>query len=491
MTFPTGFKFSYSGDCRPSKTFAEIGKGSTVLLHEATFDDEMHRDADAKKHSTTSEAIGVGLAMEARRILLTHFSQRYQKIPVMSDIDKLDVKLEEEIDAVDDIDETALDTAVNETGTEMSLDTAVNENGAGMSLDTASDQIGTKAALDTALNAPDTESSLNTASNEPRIEKVHNTALNEPETETARDIASNDTGTKDALDEALIEAEIETAMGSASNKTGIETAELDASIARSFTDANADWQTSEAESELLKTKQGTNFTPVKQALPTDLKVGFAFDYMCVRVGDIIHLEKFTPALLKLYEEEERRKQEEAELRKKEEAELRKKEEALKIKNEGGGQNLLAGENGVLKSGKKAAKKLAKKAERQAKIERNCVDAHTKSKRGDGDLHAISVSTGSGVPAKPPLAEAEGAPQPISPSLENASLPTEGEAGAKPPQQDHTPVQAQSDEIHRDLTIPYDLPSAPGTPAPIPLSPPDMASLDQAVRLSPQQGTAPP
>ncbi|TKA57531.1 hypothetical protein B0A49_11599, partial [Cryomyces minteri] len=83
VTFPTGFKVSYSGDCRPSKAFARIGKGSTVLIHEATFDDELRGDALAKKHSTTSEALGVGAAMGARATVLTHFSQRYQKIPVM------------------------------------------------------------------------------------------------------------------------------------------------------------------------------------------------------------------------------------------------------------------------------------------------------------------------------------------------------------------------------------------------------------------------
>ena len=53
------------------------------MIHEATFDDELKGDAYAKKHSTTSEALGVGKRMNARRILLTHFSQRYQKIPVM------------------------------------------------------------------------------------------------------------------------------------------------------------------------------------------------------------------------------------------------------------------------------------------------------------------------------------------------------------------------------------------------------------------------
>src|SRR2546430_2629168 len=94
VTFPDGFKFSYSGDCRPSKDFIAIGKGSTVLLHEATFDDELRVDAVAKKHSTTSEALGVGAAMGARRVLLTHFSQRYQKIPVMDSTEGQDLRIE-------------------------------------------------------------------------------------------------------------------------------------------------------------------------------------------------------------------------------------------------------------------------------------------------------------------------------------------------------------------------------------------------------------
>ncbi|KAE8392317.1 hypothetical protein BDV23DRAFT_151490 [Aspergillus alliaceus] len=80
LVFPDGFKVSFSGDCRPSASFAHIGHGSTVLIHEATFQDNMGVSAIAKKHSTTSEALEVGRRMEARSILLTHFSQRYQKI---------------------------------------------------------------------------------------------------------------------------------------------------------------------------------------------------------------------------------------------------------------------------------------------------------------------------------------------------------------------------------------------------------------------------
>ncbi|KAK5116515.1 hypothetical protein LTR62_008064 [Meristemomyces frigidus] len=83
FTWPSDFKVSYSGDCRPSQAFIKIGKNSTVLIHEATFDDELKGDAVAKKHSTTSEALGVAAGMQAKACVLTHFSQRYQKIPVL------------------------------------------------------------------------------------------------------------------------------------------------------------------------------------------------------------------------------------------------------------------------------------------------------------------------------------------------------------------------------------------------------------------------
>ncbi|KAJ5872941.1 uncharacterized protein N7529_005294 [Penicillium soppii] len=80
LVFPHGFKVSYSGDCRPSEKFAAIGQGSTVLIHEATFQPDMVGSAMAKRHSTSAEAIEIGRRMQARSILLTHFSQRYQKV---------------------------------------------------------------------------------------------------------------------------------------------------------------------------------------------------------------------------------------------------------------------------------------------------------------------------------------------------------------------------------------------------------------------------
>ncbi|KAL8734611.1 MAG: hypothetical protein Q9181_003145 [Wetmoreana brouardii] len=114
VKFPTGFKFSYSGDCRPSSRFVQIGRGSTVLVHEATFDDQMQNDAKAKKHSTMSEAIGVAQAMGAKRLILTHFSQRYQKLPDISALDKIKVRFDDaeisnnEAEAADVLDDPEL-----------------------------------------------------------------------------------------------------------------------------------------------------------------------------------------------------------------------------------------------------------------------------------------------------------------------------------------------------------------------------------------------
>ncbi|KAF9159871.1 Zinc phosphodiesterase ELAC protein 2 [Actinomortierella ambigua] len=81
MTHTDGWKIVYSGDTRPCKNLVEAGMNATVLLHEATFEDDMEDEARIKNHSTTDEAIRVGEGMRAQFTLLTHFSQRYPKIP--------------------------------------------------------------------------------------------------------------------------------------------------------------------------------------------------------------------------------------------------------------------------------------------------------------------------------------------------------------------------------------------------------------------------
>lgn len=56
-----------------------------LWLLQATFEDSLVDEAIAKNHSTTTEAIDIGNSAGAYRIILTHFSQRYPKIPVVEE----------------------------------------------------------------------------------------------------------------------------------------------------------------------------------------------------------------------------------------------------------------------------------------------------------------------------------------------------------------------------------------------------------------------
>ncbi|KAJ3185591.1 Zinc phosphodiesterase ELAC protein 2 [Geranomyces variabilis] len=76
-----GCKLVFSGDCRPSENLIEAGKGATIVIHEGTLCDSMKDEADRKRHCTIGQAIQVAEKMQARNLLLTHFSQRYPKMP--------------------------------------------------------------------------------------------------------------------------------------------------------------------------------------------------------------------------------------------------------------------------------------------------------------------------------------------------------------------------------------------------------------------------
>lgn len=67
------------------KRFFHLGANSDILIHEATMEDELAHEAVSKMHSTTSQAIAIGQKMKAKHILLTHFSQRYAKLPRFND----------------------------------------------------------------------------------------------------------------------------------------------------------------------------------------------------------------------------------------------------------------------------------------------------------------------------------------------------------------------------------------------------------------------
>ena len=187
-----------------------------MLLHEATFDDELKSDAIAKKHSTTSEAIGVGVAMEARRVILTHFSQRYQNLPSMGAMDNPSVYLED----AEDVDDPSA--------------------GMDQQVEGSTRPLRSQASIDDILGALDESTSQALTEPQPPKQSSAHTAAPELPSES----------------------------------TPITLAQIIAS----------------------------NINPTPRPQLNDMKIGVAFDYMRVKVGDIIHLEKFTPALRELYKE---------------------------------------------------------------------------------------------------------------------------------------------------------------------------------------------
>uniref|UniRef100_A0A8C6UBN8 Zinc phosphodiesterase ELAC protein 2 n=1 Tax=Neogobius melanostomus TaxID=47308 RepID=A0A8C6UBN8_9GOBI len=82
LTHGSGWRLAFSGDTMPCDAF--VRTGATLLIHEATLEDALEEEAVEKRHSTTSQAIGIGMKMNAEFIMLNHFSQRYAKIPMFS-----------------------------------------------------------------------------------------------------------------------------------------------------------------------------------------------------------------------------------------------------------------------------------------------------------------------------------------------------------------------------------------------------------------------
>ena len=87
------YVFVFSGDTRPCRNLVDQCRALTkqykasnrvdFLLHEATFDENELSMSITKKHSTVPEAVMVGRDIDAARLLLTHFSQRYDSVPTV------------------------------------------------------------------------------------------------------------------------------------------------------------------------------------------------------------------------------------------------------------------------------------------------------------------------------------------------------------------------------------------------------------------------
>lgn len=78
------FKLTYSGDTQSSDELVRLAQNSSLLIHEATFQDDLEEMATQKRHSTISQAILQAQKSNAEYTILTHFSARYQNIPYIN-----------------------------------------------------------------------------------------------------------------------------------------------------------------------------------------------------------------------------------------------------------------------------------------------------------------------------------------------------------------------------------------------------------------------
>lgn len=68
------------GDTGPTNAALELAQNVDVMVHEATLEAAMAEKANSRGHSTTVQAASVAHAANAGRLILTHFSSRYDAV---------------------------------------------------------------------------------------------------------------------------------------------------------------------------------------------------------------------------------------------------------------------------------------------------------------------------------------------------------------------------------------------------------------------------
>jgi ribonuclease Z len=104
-----GRKIVYSGDTRPTTNLLLLAERADLLIHEATFENELEEKAIEDGHSTPAQAAKIAKKAKVKRLVLTHVSSRYKnpkslleqakrifpKSEVAEDLMEIDVPLEE------------------------------------------------------------------------------------------------------------------------------------------------------------------------------------------------------------------------------------------------------------------------------------------------------------------------------------------------------------------------------------------------------------
>ena len=80
-----GRKIVYTGDTRPAENLVKFAENADLLIHDATFDDELLERAHEDGHSTPSQAAEAAKKARAKWLVLTHISARYKDSSLLLD----------------------------------------------------------------------------------------------------------------------------------------------------------------------------------------------------------------------------------------------------------------------------------------------------------------------------------------------------------------------------------------------------------------------
>jgi ribonuclease Z len=104
-----GRKIVYTGDTKSTENLAKFAENADLLIHDATFDDELVERAQEDGHSTPSQAAETAKKAKVKWLILTHISARYKdanvlveqarkifsKVDVAEDFMKIDIPLQD------------------------------------------------------------------------------------------------------------------------------------------------------------------------------------------------------------------------------------------------------------------------------------------------------------------------------------------------------------------------------------------------------------
>ena len=75
-----GKKITLILDTIPCKNCVKAAKNSDLLIAEATFSDELKEKARLFKHLTAAQSAQIAKTSKSKKLILTHFSQRYKSL---------------------------------------------------------------------------------------------------------------------------------------------------------------------------------------------------------------------------------------------------------------------------------------------------------------------------------------------------------------------------------------------------------------------------